>query len=103
MRSFLFGLGVTLLIGAGACAVAEVMHLTMGASYQRVSLGSIWFGINGNSLVGFQALIEKSISPMVWAPIQLVLTVHAWLVLAPIGLILVLTCRQRNRGFSGRL
>jgi len=102
MRSFLFGLGVTLLIGAAACVVAELLHLVMRASYQTVSLGSIWYEINGNSLVGFQALIEKGISPMVWTPIQLILTLHAWLLLAPIGLILVLACRQRNRGFSGR-
>ena len=103
MRSFLFGLGVVLLIAAGASVVAEIMHLTMGSRYQPVSLGSIWYAVNGNSLVGFQALVEKSISPMVWAPIQIFLTIQAWLILAPIGLILVLTCRQRNRGFSGRL
>lgn len=103
MRSFFYALGMILLVVAGGCGVAELLHLTAGSGYRPVSLGSIWFNLSANSLVGFQALVEKQISPAVWSPIQFLLEVPAWLILAPIGLILTLACKPRQRGFGSRL
>lgn len=102
MRAFFYVLGIALLIAAGACAVAELLHMTAGSGYRPVSLGSIWYNLHGNSLVGFQALIEKQVSPAVWGPAQFILELPAWLILAPIGLVLSIACRPRQRGFSSR-
>lgn len=103
MRGFFYVLGIILLLAAGGCAVAELLHMTAGTGYRPVSLGSIWFNIHGNSLVGFQALIEKQVSPAVWGPIQFILEIPAWLILAPLGLVLAIACKPRPRGFSNRL
>lgn len=102
MRALFYVLGIILLVTAGACAVAELLHMTAGSGYQPVSLGSIWFNIHANSLVGFQALVEKQISPAVWSPIQFMLEWPAWLVLAPLGLILAIACRRKQRGLNSR-
>jgi hypothetical protein len=90
MRGFGFWLGVILLAGGALAGLYEL------ATHATQSLGSIWFQIHANSLVGFQALIEKRISPMVWPPIQALLIWPAWLVLIPPGLILALLCWPRK-------
>ncbi len=97
MRNFGYWLGVALLIAGAAAAVAELFTLLQGAP-TRLSLGAIWFRIHANSLVGFQALIEKGLAPAVWAPIQYFLTLPTWLILVPPGLALAFLCRPRTRG-----
>lgn len=97
MSKFGYWLGVGLLVAAAAAALAEFFTMLQGAP-ATLSIGAIWFRINANSLVGFQALIEKAVSPAVWPPIQWLLTLPTWLVLAPPGLLLVLLCRNRTRG-----
>jgi hypothetical protein len=96
MRKFGYWLGVVLLIAGAAAVVAEALALLQGAS-QTLSIGAIWYRIHANSLVGFQALIEKRLSPLVWPPIQWLLVLPTWLVLVPPGLLLVLFCRDRGR------
>jgi hypothetical protein len=85
------GLGFVLLLLAAAGALAEIVMLTRGA-HGVVSLGWLWFQIHANSLVGFQALIEKGLSPAVWPPIQSVLIWPLWLVLGIPGVLLGLFC-----------
>jgi hypothetical protein len=97
MRSFGYGLGIGLLVAGAAAAVAEFLTMLQGAP-STLSLGAIWFRIHANSLVGFQALVEQGLTPALWPPIQWLLTLPAWLVLAPPGLVLVLLCRARARG-----
>jgi hypothetical protein len=96
MRKFGYWLGVGLLVAGGAVAVAELLTLLQGAP-STLSIGAIWFRIHGNSLVGFQSLIEQQLTPVLWPPIQWLLTLPAWLVLLPPGLLLVLLCRERGR------
>jgi hypothetical protein len=96
MRKFGYWLGVVLLVAGAAAAVAELLTIVQGAP-STLSIGAIWFRIHGNSLVGFQALIEKGVSPLIWPPIQWLLTLPTWLVLVPPGLLLVLLCRDRGR------
>ena len=96
MRRFGYWLGVGLLVASAAAAVAELFTMLQGAP-ARLSIGAIWFRIHANSLVGFQALIEKQLSPVLWPPIQWLLTVPAWLVLVPPGVLLVLLFRDRGR------
>jgi hypothetical protein len=96
MRRAGYWLGVALLIAGGAAAVAEILaHLQGGPT--PLSLGAIWYRVHANSLVGFQGLIERGVSPLLWPPIQWLLTLPTWLVLAPPGLLLVLFCRDRGR------
>ena len=96
MRRFGYWLGVALLIAAAAAAVAEILAHVQGGR-TPLSLGAIWFRIHANSLVGFQGSIERSLSPLLWPPIQWLLTLPTWLVLAPPGLLLVFFCRDRGR------
>ena len=96
MRTFGYWLGVGLLVAGAAAAVAEFLTMLQGAP-STLSLGAIWFRIHANSLVGFQALVEKQLTPSLWPPIQALLILPAWLVLVPPGLLLVLLCRKGAR------
>jgi hypothetical protein len=96
MRTFCSWCGVGLLIAGAAVALAEILTVVQGAP-ATLSPGAIWFKIHGNSLVGFQALIEKGPLPSLWLPIQYLLTLPTWLILVPPGLVLVLACRTRSR------
>ena len=97
MRKFGYWLGVGLLVAGAAAALAEFLATLQGAP-STLSIGAIWFRIHANSLVGFQALIENGITPLLWPPVQLLLTLPTWLVLVPPGLLLVLLCRHKGRG-----
>jgi hypothetical protein len=87
----LCGLGLVLLVLAAVAAVAAIVMGLRGA-HPTISIGWLWFQIDGNSLVGFQALIEKRVSPALWPPIQTVLTWPVWLALGIPGLLLALSC-----------
>ena len=86
-----------MLVAGAAATVAELLTILQGAP-ATLSIGAIWYRIHANSLVGFQALIENGISPLLWPPIQWLLTLPTWLVLVPPGLLLVLLCRHKGRG-----
>jgi hypothetical protein len=96
MKKVGYWFGVGLLIAGAAAAVAELLTIVQGAP-STLSIGAIWFRIHANSLVGFQALIEKQLTPLIWPPIQWLLTLPTWLMLVPPGLPLVLLCRDRGR------
>jgi hypothetical protein len=96
MRKFGCWLGIGLLVAGAAAAVAELLAMLLGAP-ATLSSGTIWYRIHANSLVGFQALIENGITPLIWPPIQWLLTLPAWLVLLPPGLLLMLLCLRKRR------
>ena len=96
MRTICAWCGVILLVIGAAAALAELLTLVQGAP-ATLSPGAIWFRLHANSLVGFQGLIERGLSPLIWPPIQWLLTLPTWLVLVPPGLLLVLVCRDRRR------
>ncbi|MEO1017058.1 MAG: hypothetical protein AAFY56_05130 [Pseudomonadota bacterium] len=98
MRALFFGVGVVLLVLAGGTAVAQILSLITIGQYEPIAVGSVWFSLHGNSLVGFQAIVEKSLSPSMWPPIAYVIQLPAWLVLAIPGLILILAARPRSKG-----
>jgi hypothetical protein len=89
MRKLGCGLGLVLLVLATAGALAPVV---IQGAHPTISLGWLWFQIDGNSLVGFQALIEKRVSPALWTPIQTVLIWPVWLALGIPGVALALAC-----------
>lgn len=96
MRKFGYVLGVVLLMAGTAIALAELLTMLQGAP-SRLSVGAMWYRMHANSLVGFQGLIERGLSPAVWPPIQLVLTIPAWLLLIPPGLVLVVLFRAASK------
>ncbi len=96
MRTFGYWLGVALLIAGAAAALADLVTVVRGAP-TTFSPGAIWFHINANSLVGFQALIEKGPLPWLWPPVRELLILPSWLILLPPGLLLVFACRGGAR------
>jgi hypothetical protein len=96
MKKFGYMLGVVLLLVGAAIGLAELLSMLQGAA-STLSAGAIWYRIHANSLIGFQGLIEKGLSPALWPPIQILLIVPAWLLLIPPGLILVFACWPRSR------
>jgi hypothetical protein len=96
MRTFCAWFGAGLLVLGAAAALAELLTLVQGAP-ATLSPGAVWFRLHANSLVGFQALIEKGPLPWLWPPLQVLLTLPSWLILLPAGLLLVFACRPRLR------
>jgi hypothetical protein len=96
MKKFGCGLGFVLLLLAGASALAEIVMQARGEP-GMVSLGWLWYQIHGNSLVGFQASIEKNVGPAAWQPIQYLLTLQGWVVVGIPGVILGLSCLSLRR------
>jgi hypothetical protein len=99
MKRFGCRLGLVLLVLAAASALAGIVMQVRGAP-APISIGWLWYQIHGNSLVGFQALIEKGVSPALWPPIQSFLTWQLWLVLGVPGVLLALCClglRRKDR------
>ena len=78
MRQLGYVIGLGFLLVAGATLVAQIFSLWASGGYRPISIGS-----------------------MVWAPIQFVLTIPAWLSLAVPGALLALLCRPRQRGLGG--
>ena len=79
----------------------EIYGAATGSGYRLISGGELWFRFDGNSLVGFQALIEKNIAPWLWSDIVLpVLRGPAWAIpLVPAALMLVFA-RPRRRQYA---
>ena len=91
--------GVLLLLIALAVFGHELYSWAGAGAYRLISGGELWFTFDGNSLVGFQALIEKNVAPWLWSDIVLpVLRGPAWAIpLVPAVLLLVLGRRRRQR------
>jgi hypothetical protein len=96
MRKLGCGIGAVLLVLAVAGGLVQVV-MSLRGSGVPLSAGWLWFQIDGNSLVGFQALIEKRVSPALWTPIQTVLTWPVWLALGIPGPALALSCLALRR------
>ncbi len=101
MRSLLYYLGMVLLIAAAASGVAEILFYLTNDAHDGLGLGTMWYRVNANSLVGFQAGIEKglgsTVGPAVWMPIAFVLRLPAWLVFGVLGVLFMLLGRERQR------
>ncbi len=98
MRKVGFWIGGALALLALGTFVAQVMAWLAGSG--MLALGTLWARLHANSLVGLQALIEKSLGPGLWPPVLQVLLAPAWLVLAVPAALLLLLCRPRRRGFD---
>jgi len=101
MRRLGYVIGLGILIVAGATLVAQILALWASGGYRPISIGSMWFSLHANSLVGFQGLVEGTLGTVVWTPIQFVLALPAWISLAVPGALLAFLCRPRQRGLGG--
>ncbi len=91
-------LGWLLLFGALVAVVIEMFKFVESGVYAVAALGEIWSNIHTNSLVGFGAFVEKSISPSLWINVIVpLLSLPAWLVLGLPGAVLLLIFRRRKR------
>jgi hypothetical protein len=87
-----------LLFALGLGAHDAFRAFNSSRDWRFLSGGEFWFSLNPNTLVGFQALIEKHIAPDLWRLIVLpILTQPAWAVPLVPGLALAVLCRRRRR------
>lgn len=100
MRQLARGLGLALLLLGAAAAVAEVLTLVASGGTSRVSLGTIWYAVSANSLVGFQAAAERAGGEVGRDLALAALALPAWLVLGLAGLALWLLGRPERRGLA---
>lgn len=90
----------SLLVGVAFLAVA----LAMAMDDPLLSIGALWNTLHTNSLVGFNALVEKRVDPDLWLHVVLpVLGWPAWTVPLLAGAILLAAMRpwrpRRRRGW----
>ena len=91
-------LGLVLLLVALAVFGHEVYRAIGDGGYRLISGGELWFKFDGNSLVGFQALIEKNIAPWLWSDVVLpVLRGPAWAIPLVPALLLLVPGKRRRR------
>ncbi|GBD45160.1 hypothetical protein HRbin40_02662 [bacterium HR40] len=100
MRSFGYALGYVLVVAAAATGFAQLLMIWAAGRYLPVSIGSIWFNLHANSLVGFQAFVESHLGSLAWAPVRFLIAQPAFLVLLVPGLLLLVACRPRQRGLG---
>jgi anti-sigma factor RsiW len=100
MQRLAFWLGTGLLLAGAAAAVAEVLTLVASGGASRVSLGGVWYALSANSLVGFQAAVERHLGELAGNVLVALLALPAWLVLGLLGLALRLLGRGGRRGFG---
>ena len=97
-------IGAALLAVAFAALCHEAYAAVGAGAWRFIAAGEIWARIDRNSLVGFQALIEKGVASWLWSDAALpVLLGPAWAIpLVPAVLLLWLARRRRPRGGFSR-
>ncbi len=91
-------LGWLFLVGAAVWMALELGLWAWSGSYATFAVAEFWAWLHANSLVGFQALVEKSISPAIWNNFLVpILSAPGWLVLGLPGAVLALAFRRRRR------
>ena len=97
-------IGAALLVVALAALCHEAYAAVGAGAWRFIAGGEIWARIDGNSLVGFQALVEKGVAPWLWSDVALpILLAPAWAIpLVPAVLLLWLARRRRPRGGFSR-
>ncbi len=97
-RKFGGVVGWLLCLAALAALGAELARYVNDGVYRSIPFAEPWSMIHANSLVGFGAFVEKSISPALWTDVIVpLLSLPAWLVLGVPGGLLVWFCHFRRR------
>jgi len=91
-------IAVLFLIATLGLFAYEIVGVIIGGSYNSLASGELWARVHANSLVGFQALIEKNTFPWLWREVLLpILLAPAWAITALPGLFIILLCHTRRR------
>lgn len=86
-----------LFVALGTWAYEAIMAL-IEWDYRVIAGGELWARAGRNSLVGFQAFIEKQIWPWLWWNIVLpILQGPAWAIPLVPGFLLIVLFRRRRR------
>ncbi len=96
MNSVVYGLGILLLIVGAASGVAEVLFTLAEGGHQSLALGTVWYRLHADSLLGLRTTVEESLTPVLWTPVTYLLALPAWLVFAIPGAIMLLLTRERS-------
>ncbi len=79
-----------------------IITLALMILFSSTTVGSLWAMIHANSLVGFQALIEKNVDPDLWLHVILpALKCPLWIITLVVSVLLLLTGRRREPRYSG--
>ncbi len=78
-----------------------IVTLVLVILFPTESVADLWVKIDANSLVGFQALIEKNVDPDLWLTIVLpALRCPVWAITLVVSALLLLRRRRRQGGYS---
>jgi hypothetical protein len=91
--------GGVFLFGALVCVAVEVYRLFSDQGYSVLALGELWISIHANSLVGFGAFVEQSISAPLWQDlfVPILSYIPVWFISGAIGSALAWFCRSKQR------
>lgn len=82
--------GYIILASALVAVVADASKSIARSELVTVPFGQMWFELSPETLNMAQAAIQRHVSPQLWDPfIQTLLTWPVWVVLAPLGLLLL--------------
>jgi len=91
-------LGWLFLVAALAAAAVEVFRALRDGLWEVFALGEAWASVDANSLVGFGAFVEKSISPALWSGVFVpALSAPLWLYCAILGALFLYLFRDRPK------
>jgi hypothetical protein len=89
-------LGALLCVSALAAFGWELARYASDGVYHIIPLAEPWRLNHANSLVGFGAFVEKSISPALWSDVIVpLLSLPIWLVTGVLGSLLLGLCYYR--------
>jgi hypothetical protein len=63
MKPVVYGLGMLLLIVGAASGVAEVLFTLAEGGHRSLALGTLWYSLHANSLLGLRAARSRTPSP----------------------------------------
>ncbi len=96
--SWLFGLGVLLLVLALLALIYEIVMAAGASGYRPIAAGELWFSLHPYSLNLTQAITQRYLLPSLWDPIAVsILQWPAWSILGAPGAILAILFRPRTR------
>ena len=90
--------GWLMLVAAFAAAAIEVFRALRDGLWEVFALGEAWAAVDADSLAGFGAFVEKSISPALWSSVFVpALAAPLWLYFAILGVLFLYLFRDRPK------
>ena len=91
-------IGWFILFIALAALAFEAFDWIYAGAYSPIAVGEIWFRLDSSSLNGFQAAVQRYISPWLWeSVITEILLLPGWVVAGVPAILMIGLCRARDR------